>query len=60
MTIRLLTAAALALSTGIAFAGDVVRMGTEGAYPHITSSMMPARLTALSANWVTSSARVLL
>lgn len=33
MTIRLLTAAALALSTGIAFAGDVVRMGTEGAYP---------------------------
>ena len=31
MTIRLLTAAALALSTGIAFAGDVVRMGTEGA-----------------------------
>ena len=33
MTIRLLTAAALALSTGIAFANDVVRMGTEGAYP---------------------------
>ena len=33
MTIRLLTAAALALSTGIVFAGDVVRMGTEGAYP---------------------------
>ena len=33
MNIRLLTAAALALSTGIAFAGDVVRMGTEGAYP---------------------------
>ena len=33
MTIRLLTAAALALSTGIAFASDVVRMGTEGAYP---------------------------
>lgn len=33
MTIRLLTATALALSTGIAFAGDVVRMGTEGAYP---------------------------
>jgi len=33
MTIRILTAAALALSTGIAFAGDVVRMGTEGAYP---------------------------
>ena len=33
MTIRLLTAAALTLSTGIAFAGDVVRMGTEGAYP---------------------------
>ena len=32
MTIRILTAAALALSTGIAFAGDVVRLATEGAY----------------------------
>lgn len=29
----ILTAAALALSAGTAFAGDVVRMGTEGAYP---------------------------
>ncbi|RME14011.1 MAG: amino acid ABC transporter [Alphaproteobacteria bacterium] len=29
----LLTAAALALSAGAAMAGDVVRMGTEGAYP---------------------------
>jgi polar amino acid transport system substrate-binding protein len=32
MTIRLLTAAALALSTGMAFGGDVVRLATEGAY----------------------------
>ena len=32
MTIRLLTAAALALSTGIASAGDVIRLATEGAY----------------------------
>ena len=29
----ILTAAALALSAGTALAGDVVRMGTEGAYP---------------------------
>ena len=49
----ILTTAALALTAGISFA-DTVRMGTEGAYPPITSSMTPAKSMALSANWAMS------
>ena len=29
----ILTTAALALTAGLAYAGDTVRLGTEGAYP---------------------------
>ena len=52
----ILSTAALAISASMAMAQDVVRLGTEGAYPRGTSSMIPARWTGSSANWATSSA----
>ena len=49
----ILTASLLALTVGAASAQDVVRMGTEGAYPPY-NFIKTARSTASSATWVTS------
>jgi hypothetical protein len=52
----ILTTAALALTAGMAYASDTVRLGTEGPMRRGTFSMMPVKLTALSVRSATSCA----
>ena len=55
----ILASAALAVSATFALAAGhekTIRMGTEGAYPPITSSTMPAKSTGSSVSWAMSCA----